>query len=233
MLSKRIDKLVDMGKWPIAWLSTLALPLLIWSTLRLIWDALCAPWNIAWFVAGVVAFGALWKSWMARGKLGTWLIHWEHEFTHLIFAVLTCHPILGFRASAQQGSHVRFLGKGNWLITASPYFFPTAALVLWVASWLLPIRVLPWTSLVLGFAIGYHVVSTIHETHRDQTDLQQLTWRFCWLFLPAANLLFVGILLSYSYGGSEAVSDYFSRMLEPIAYLIDRLQSPMHRETSA
>lgn len=220
MISRRVDKLINLLKWPVAFASAALTPLLAWAFLRLLGDVMQRPWNLMWFCIGVFAFVSLWRSWLASNRFGNWLIQFEHELTHLIFAVATFHPIVGFRASPSKGSHVRFLGKGNWLITVGPYFFPTAAVFLWCIACFLPFGVLfPWTSLILGIAVGYHCVSTFRETHWDQTDLQELTAQFCWMFLPSSNLLVLGILIAYSHDGFTGIHQFTTRMIEPLSIL--------------
>lgn len=212
MLADRIDGVMGWLKWPVAVLSLLSLPLWVWSFALLCWEILQAPYRIVPFALGVAAFVMLWKSWFEKRALGNWAIQFEHEVTHLLFAWLTMHRVVGFRASLAKGSHVKIMGKGNWLITSAPYFFPTLAIILWVISWLLPIPFLPWASLVLGFAFGYHIISTWRETHVDQEDLKLLSWNFCWLFLPTANLIMLSCMLAYSFGGAEEVLQFFQRV---------------------
>ena len=90
------------------------------------------------FAGGALAFALMWRRWLGRGRWGRFLIALEHESTHALFALLTFHPIVGFRASLGRGGEVRFIGRGNWLITAAPYFFPTAAVLLFVVAFFLP-----------------------------------------------------------------------------------------------
>lgn len=213
MISTQIDRVVAWLKWPAAILAIVSLPFWVVALLMLVWDVLQSPLRILPFAVGVTAFVLLWKSWFNKRPLGNWAIQFEHEVTHLLFAWLTLHRVVGFRASLAEGSQVQIRGHGNWLITSAPYFFPTLAVVLWIVSWLLPIPFLPWSSLVLGFAVGYHVVSTWRETHRDQDDLKQLGWRFVWLFLPTANIVMLGCMLAYSFNGFEAVFAFLKRGL--------------------
>jgi hypothetical protein len=144
----------------------------------------------------------------------------EHEATHLVFALITCHPIVGLSRAERQGTYVRFLGSGNWLIQIAPYFFPTAAVFLWCIALLIPFGYfLPWTSVALGLATGFHVVSTIREIRRDQAELRTLSWKFCWMFLPAANLLMLGMLIAFSHNGFEGLSVFFGDIFQPIMSL--------------
>jgi hypothetical protein len=122
-----------------------------------------------------------------------------------------------------RGGQVRFTGEGNWLIVAAPYFFPTAAVLLFLLAYLLPFPGLPWQSFLLGVALGYHIVSTYRETHKDQTDIQHLGILFCWLFLPAANLAVIGALTAFAHGGSAGLSLWLSDTFAAVTALIEWL----------
>ncbi|MEZ6134289.1 MAG: M50 family metallopeptidase [Pirellulaceae bacterium] len=211
----RIDGFVNFFKWPFAVFAIAITPLLVWSLLRLLGRVITSPLNLLPFVLGLVVFIFLWRRWLGKSRYGRFLITLEHESTHALFAMLSLHRIVGFRASFGRGGEVRFTGRGNWLISVAPYFFPTLALLLFLVAYILPFPGLPWQSLLLGAALGYHVVSTIRETHRDQTDIKQLGTLFCWLFLPAANLAVVGLLVSFSHAGSEGTSLWLQQPVSP------------------
>jgi hypothetical protein len=153
------------------------------------------------------------------------MITLEHELTHAIFAWATGHRIVGFRASLGRGGEVRFMGRGNWLITLAPYFFPTAALGLLFIAYLMPASILPWPGFFLGMALGFHVVSTYRETHRDQSDLKLVGARFCWMFLPTANLAVLGLLVAWAHGGSTDVQVWFDHVRAPLDALLAHLFS--------
>lgn len=211
----RIDRLLGALKWPAAYASLLLVPLLAWSlfllALRLVFD----PLPLVPFAAGTVAWIVLWRRYLGRSRFGRFLITLEHESTHALFALLCLHRIVGFRASVGRGGEVRYTGRGNWLITAAPYFFPTAALLLFVVAYLLPFPGLPWHGFLLGVALGYHIVSTWRETHRDQTDIHELGLTFCWMFLPAANLAVVGLLVAYAHDWDNGISNWLSDVVSP------------------
>ncbi len=215
----RIDRVIRWLKWPTAIFSTAALPTVFWAIYGLGRDIGSEPWRIVSFLIGIAIFMVAWRSWLATTRIGNWLIQFEHELTHMIFAILTFHPVIGFRASVARGSHIRFVGEGNWLITAAPYFFPTAAVFLWFFSWFLPIQFLPWSSLALGIAMGYHIVSTIRETHVEQNDLKEIGFGFSWLFLPFANLWILGLLVAFAHRGVAGVSLFLGRMVEPLRWI--------------
>lgn len=218
--SDRIDRGVNWLKWPAAAITLLISPLFAWALLRMAVLAITAPsTSLIPFAGGIVLFVVLWRRWLGKSRWGAFLITLEHESTHALFAMLTGHPIVGFKASLGQGGEVRFAGAGNWLITTAPYFFPTAALILFLLAFFLPFAALPWQSFLLGVALAYHVISTWRETHRDQSDLRVVGKSFCWMFLPAANLAVVGLLIAFSHSGREGMQSWFDFVLEPIKYV--------------
>jgi hypothetical protein len=215
----RIDWLVNGLKWPSAWVSVVVAPLFLWAFFRLSGRAILNPWPLIPFAFGCAAFVVLWRRWMGRSRTGRFLITLEHESTHALFAMLCLHRIVGFRASIGRGGEVRYTGRGNWLITAAPYFFPTLAILLFLMAYFLPFPGLPWQTFLLGVALGYHFVSTYRETHRDQTDLAELGKLFCWMFLPAANILAVAVLIAFAHEGNAGVRMFFRDAWEPIGWV--------------
>jgi hypothetical protein len=206
-------------QWPIAIIAAVWLPIIAWACLRLAKTVWQAPFHTLLFLSGIGVFILGWR-WIFRfQQVGLWLMRAEHEATHLLFAVLTGHPIVGWSRQSRQGSYIRFLGHGNWLIQIAPYFFPTAAVVLWLVALLIPFgSLLGLTSLALGFATGFHVVSTWREIYRDRDELLALSSRFCWLFLPSANLLMLGGLIAYSQDGFRRLATFLSDVSFPLSW---------------
>ena len=220
-VSAWIDTLVEWLKWPSACLALAITPLLIWALAKTLLQTVSNPTSsLIPFVAGVLVFLLLWRRWLSRSRWGSFMITLEHESTHALFAFLTGHSIVGFRASMGQGGEVRFAGRGNWLITAAPYFFPTAAIFLFLIAYFLPFSALPWQTFMLGVALSYHLVSTYRETHRDQTDIRLLGRLFCWMFLPAANLAVIGILIAFSHTGNAGLQQWLDWIQEPVVLFV-------------
>ncbi|MFO1065825.1 MAG: hypothetical protein U0892_18335 [Pirellulales bacterium] len=214
--SAKIDRVIEWLKWPSAIVSVLSLPLFMWALLNLLVHILRQPLGVVPLVLGVVGFFMLWRRWLEGTKIGAWLITAEHELTHALFAWITMHHVVRLRATLGRGGEVRFTGKGNWLITISPYFFPTAALLLLCLAYLMPIPFLPWRGFFLGLALGFHVLSTYRETHRGQTDLQRTGERFCWMFLPSANMAVLGLIVAWAHGGTDNVEVWWNHVTEPV-----------------
>jgi Peptidase M50B-like len=221
----RIDQAVEWVKWPVAILALCALPLFAWGLIRLAGFVISQPLGILPLAIGTIGFVLLWRRWLDHSRIGRWMITFEHELTHALFAWVTGHRIVGFRASLGRGGEVRYVGRGNWLITLAPYFFPTAALALLLVAYLMPITILPWRGLFLGIALGFHIVSTYRETHRDQSDLKSVGAKFCWMFLPTANLAVLGLLIAWAHGGSSDVNVWLGYVRAPADAIVSEWQS--------
>ncbi|HBE68990.1 MAG TPA: hypothetical protein DDW52_12650 [Planctomycetaceae bacterium] len=224
-LPDRIDKLLTALKWPAALLSCLLLIPLTWSVAKLGVRVVFDPIPLLPMALGTAAFVFLWRRYLGQSRFGRLFMIFEHELTHALFAVATLHRIVGFRASVGRGGEVRFAGTGNWLITVAPYFFPTVALLLFLLAYLMPLAAFPWQRFLLGVALGYHVVSTYRETHRDQTDITRLGSTFCWLFLPAANVAVVGLLVAFAHDPSSGIGNWFGDIIAPLRWTWARVET--------
>ncbi len=140
----------------------------------------------------------------------------EHEITHALFAVLTFHRVVNIEASwGNGGGSMAFKGKGNWLITIAPYFFPTLALAIVLTGVVVSAfsgQQVSWLALALGIAVGYHFLAVIFEIHKEQTDLQKVGWLFSFLFIPGANLLSYGLIFVFVDRGTDGIV-YFGKLL--------------------
>ena len=60
----------------------------------------------------------------------------------------------------------------------------------------------------MGFFIGYHLDTVGSQIHEKQTDLPKVSYKFCAMFLPAANLWAVGSMLAFNTRGWNGVWIY-------------------------
>jgi len=208
-IAEAFDRSLEAVKWPAAILSLLSLPIGRYAFVKLVLRCFSEPMDLLPLLVGAAALMLAWRqlSWFAWGA--NKVIVWEHELTHAIFAWMTGHKVLRQEWFGNEGGKIEFVGRGNWLITVAPYFFPTTAFLLLVPALLMPFNFLPWSQLALGVALGFHLISTYIETHRDQSDLKKLGWLFCWLFLPTANVIAVSLLIAYAQSGFEGMAEYF------------------------
>lgn len=213
MIRDGIDNTLQWLKWPVACAALFVLPGTLIASVALvgtIYDAVAERSAPFWFfLIGFVGYTLLWLRVLRRSR-NSYLATLEHELTHALFAWATLHPVTSIRATARKGGSMSYRGKGNWLITISPYFFPTASLVLAVVFLFLPDTARTWFHPLLGIAMAYHLWSTLRETHSGQTDIQRVGFPFAVIFLPTANLLTHGIVLLAAFAGAEAVQTFLT-----------------------
>lgn len=206
-LSLQIDALFAWLKWPAAAAALLLLPGAGTAFLGLVGRIAEQPTTMRAFLLGCAAYGLLWWFLFRRSRFSFFLTL-EHELTHAIFALATFHRVVGIRATFARGGQMQFEGRGNWLITIAPYFFPTAPIFLIALLYVTPRSWLPLADGLVGAAFAYHLTSTFRETHPGQTDLQQVGYLFAALLLPTANLLSAGAILAFAHAGPDGLGDF-------------------------
>ncbi len=206
-MAKWISRIINAAKWPLALCSPVLLPFAIaqWFGSGLLAGLLV---DGRWILVGGATYLVLWQLAFKRRLTGSWFSTLEHEITHAVFAWLTLHRVHGIRTSWNDGGWMRYSGPGNWLITISPYFFPTLLLVPVVLDLFIFDQVVLF---MVGAISAYHLTSTIRETHLAQTDLKRTGYRFAVLFLPTANVMVHGTALLYFTKGSDAAIEYVNR----------------------
>jgi hypothetical protein len=208
-VADRIDTSINWLKWPVAVASVLLLIPSLQQSFELLKSMASTPQPIIPFLGGAALYFTLWRLFIRFWRT-TLLSTLEHELTHALFAILTLHRVVGLRTTWNQGGHVEYQGRGNWLITVAPYFFPTICFVQILLAALIPMLRSPVVDALIGAAFAYHVTSTLRETHPGQTDLQKSGFLFCFAFLPTANLLSNGLVLAYSFGGLNEAGKFLS-----------------------
>lgn len=210
MISKRIDRMVEWTKWPAACLAVLSLPLTVYAWTQLFSQVPKYPGFSIMFGIGVGLFVLLARSTLAKTAFARRLIELERDLTQSVLAMAMMHPVIGYGQNQNKGSRVRWLGRGNWIMLAAPYFVPTATLILWLVSLILfqSLR-----CLVLGFGISYHVTAVALQCSSGTSELRRLGRKFCWMFLPAANLFVAGLVAAYSLNGFSGAGDFVANWL--------------------
>ena len=175
------------------------------------------------FILGFVGYVVGWWLLFRKRSWGSAFSTLEHELTHALFAVLTFHRVKSIKTTWDQGGVMHFEGGGNWLIMIAPYFVPTLSLVVMAVMFFLDDGGPRWLHIGLGATVSYHATSTWIETHREQTDLQEVGFLFAFLFLPAANVLSYGLIFAVVVGGWHTGSGYLSAACSSALALASRL----------
>lgn len=207
-----VDRFIELLKWPVALYMLLSLPAYIQSLYYFKFT------NLQY----VALFGGFFLFFISRSMMDSSVkSNMEivaHEMTHAFFALLTLHKVTGIRVEGDNsGGNMSFEGEGNWLIVIAPYFFPLFGFFYMIAfsvyTHFAPSNLI--LNGVLGFFIGYHLDTVGSQIHEKQTDLPKVSYKFCAMFLPAANLWAVGSMLAFNTRGWAGVSLY----LDLINYL--------------
>lgn len=191
-----LNKGINVLKYPIA----LVLAFLTLELFKILYEIIEIIYHqqifYKYLLIGMGTYFVLWII-IFSNKKGNWFLTIEHELTHTLFALLTLHKIVDFKATDSLGGHMQFsgVGGGNWLITIAPYFFPTFSMIIIGFIYLAQSQYYPMLITLLGYSIVYHIHSTYIETSIHQPDIQEVGLTFSFLFLPAANLFsLIGIL---------------------------------------
>ena len=210
-------------KWPLA----LLMILMIWPAIQSIEAVISQGVNayvMLWFALPFIATSVVFFMLPFLG--GSFLAIMEHELTHMLFAILTGHKPVDLEVNQNKGGYLAFQGESNWLIALAPYFFPTFAVVIMLASLVYmgmdkPLPDIYWA--VFGTMCGYHLVSTILEIHPKQTDFKSAGYVFTIAFLPGINLIVYGMLLAYACAGWSGIPAFMSLLIQNTGEFINQL----------
>lgn len=198
--------MVELAKWPAAFFSILTLPLTLNAWGKLFYQTQTYPGYALMFAIGIGLFVFLARTSLAQTAFAKRIVELERDLTQSVLAFAMLHPVIGYGANRAKGSRVRWLGRGNWVMLAAPYFVPTATIILWLISLVLfqSLR-----SLVLGFGISYHLTAVVIQCRTGTSELRRLGRKFCWMFLPTANLFVAGLVAAYALNGVTCIGDFF------------------------
>ena len=189
-----VNRFIEMLKWPAALFMLLTLPALVQS---LSWFNFAQPKYLV-MVGGFLMY-VLART-MADSSVKASMQIIAHELTHAFFALLTLHKVTHIRAAEDDsGGSMGFKGQGNWLIIISPYFFPLFAFFFMLA---VPLFGRYADSLIMngimGYFVAYHVDTVASQINEKQTDLPKVSYKFCLMFLPGANLWMIGFMMAFN-----------------------------------
>ena len=218
-----INGFLKLIKWPLAFLMVLLFVPLLHADITLVQRTINRT-LMASFGVPLLGMIALW--FVIPGLNGSHFAIFEHEFTHMVAALLTFHRPKSMRIESDKGGSFGFYGEGNWFITLAPYFFPTFPFLIMLSSffWTLQGRPLPDLFIpVLGMMFGYHLISNAMQIHPEQTDFPKAGWIFSILFLPSANLLTFGIVWAFAARGFRGIEGWGHLIVYQVNLWLDKL----------
>ena len=204
-MSRLIDRIIDMFKWPMALFMVFSLPAYVQSLSFFHFFNLRYAVLIAGFFLFFIARGMMDSSMRANMQIAV------HEMTHAFFAWITFHKVKGiYIEKDDSGGAMSFEGEGNWLIIIAPYFFPLFGFIyMLIATFYM--RFAPYNLFLsgfLGYLIGYHLDAVGSQINEKQTDLPKVSYKFCAMFLPSANLWAIGSMLAFNSKGWDGIFIY-------------------------
>ncbi|MDY6407776.1 MAG: hypothetical protein SPL08_03635 [Pseudomonadota bacterium] len=215
-MQKYINFFLALIKWPIAVLMVLAVFPALKTDIVILYNGLTVS-VLGTFFLPVCLIIVLW--FLVPKLSGSFISILEHEVTHMLFAILTFHIPQDITIKRGQGGYFSYFGRGNWLISLSPYFFPTsAAIVMMLGGYYGIMGQTPPSGywIILGIMTGYHLISTMDEIHLDQTDFKEAGYLFTILFLPGINLITYGLLMAYVCHGYDGLYMYINELSNQI-----------------
>ena len=117
-MNRLLDLLLRLLKWPTALGALLLLPGAVIAFKQLVEMVYRSPESAEPFLLGLAAYGVLWVVFLRRRSMieGSFWSTLEHEFTHILFTLLTFGRVRGLVATHRSGGRMEFEGYGNWLV---------------------------------------------------------------------------------------------------------------------
>lgn len=204
-----IDRLIELFKWPFAVYMLFSIPAYTQSIYSFSFTSLKFVSLIGGFFLFFISRSMSDKEFKASLEIAA------HEVTHAFFALLTLHKVIKIQVDEDnKGGSMSFEGTGNWLIIIAPYFFPFFAFLFMIGVTFYT-KYFPTNftanliiSGMLGFLLGYHMDVVGSQIHEKQTDLPKVSYTFCIMFLPSANLWAIGSILAFNSRGWEGLLLY-------------------------
>ncbi len=218
-----INTFLKIIKYPVALLSTLSFYPLLQALISMIGQTFSQELALS-FLAPIVGVMVIWG--IIPGLNGSALTIFAHEFTHMLAALLTFHKPKNMSIIPDKGGSFTYQGKGNWLITIAPYFFPTFPFLWMLGGIWFSYQGQPfphWYILTFGALVGYHIVSNFYQIHSEQTDFKKAGYLFSVMFIPGANLLLIGYLWSFVLKGWAGLSDWQRLAIRSCAQFIQEI----------
>ena len=223
-----INLILKYIKYPVAFFSALFFYPLLTALVQMIFKTFSTEIAI-YFLTPIIGVMLLWG--IIPSLNGSSFTIFAHELTHMLAALLTGHKPKSMSIRPDKGGSFTYQGKGNWLITIAPYFFPTFPL-LWMLGgiWFqYHNQTFPtWYIMTFGFLVGYHIVANFYQIHSEQTDFKKAGYLFSVLFIPGANVLVIGYLWSFALNGWTGFSTWQRIACQSCIQFMQEILSKIH-----
>ena len=155
------------------------------------------------FVISSIAFSFLLKE-------NSFLLIFEHEFTHMLWGLLFFKNPMIFFVNVIQGGAVAYDKDTNFVISLAPYFSHTFNFILIGVFYFLKPELYHTFFIVYGAALGYHFVSFFKEFSVDQPDIKNNGVVFSIIALLFANILSYGIVIAFVLNRGKGIIEFLN-----------------------
>jgi len=204
-MSKFVDFIINLCKWPVAIALLVYLPAFIQSYQYFNFH------NIKFYAMAGGALFYLVTIFVAGYDTCASMQIISHELTHTVFAYLTFHNAGRIRVNPDgSGGSVAIRGSGNWIITLAPYFFPLfAAIYMLILPGILIMASGHWLVYsVLGYFVAYYWATVLSQVHAEQTDIIKEGYIFSGIIIVCLNIPVTGILFAFTNKSWAGVEQY-------------------------
>lgn len=230
MIAKQMDRLVRVAQWPTAYILAALSPLVLATVLFWLARSSKYPIYASMFWIGFAATLALTRSKWVSSKILKTAIRWERRITQSLFSLALLQPTstilrwaknkLGLKSKTpfEAQESTSWLADDNWLIRTSPFFLPSASILLWIVSVLFLPAFL--RSFILGIGVAYHLLSVYIQLRTPDPTDNTLSYpkRFLWLFLVPMNMLVFVTGYAFALQGFAGLQQVFADLLWPVTW---------------
>lgn len=213
-MGKIFDIVITLLRWPIAVVILINIPALI-EVFKYI-----NFFNIKFYAFGIGALFYIVTAFMSGAEIRSSMQILSHELTHAFFAYLTFHWVGKIRLNPDDsGGSMTLRGKGNWLISLSPYFFP---LFTFLYMLLMPFLINLFGSLteklliyaIFGYFTAYYWSAVLSQVHSEQPDIIGEGYFFSAIIIIGGNLFFNGLILAFCSKLYEGIYVYLDILIK-------------------
>jgi Peptidase M50B-like len=153
-----------------------------------------------------------------------WLSTFRHELVHAIVALLCLKKVDSFNANQSGNGHITYFGRGNILITLSPYFLPIFSIVTLGVYMVASITSNPIILILLGIVLAFEVRSFLSDTKGHQPDLNQNGVYFSMCFIVMMNLMISStIFYKIANKKNSAIYTFYANVKSEISWAVRKI----------
>jgi hypothetical protein len=137
------------------------------------------------FIAASCAFAIVYAIWLKR--ITRFPEVFVHELTHLVFTLLSFNKPRHFSVSSTGGA-TSYEGKGNWLISLSPYCFPLVPIIFTLVYYFINEHYKPIPKYLIAISYVWYLATIFRYFSFKESDISNSGGFFAILFVISFNV---------------------------------------------